>query len=69
MTDQGTPGYAVPGCPYWLFCAVFILDSSELKAGTEKQGKVYGGFPVTLTKCAPGSEGLLAEWELFVKCP
>lgn len=51
------------------FCAVFVLGSSELKAGAGKHWKVHRVSLTSITRRAPHSEGLLSERELFVRHP
>lgn len=51
------------------FCTVFVLDSSELKAGPGKEWRGYRVFLTSTTRRAPDSEGLPSEHELFVKRP
>lgn len=51
------------------FCAVFVLGSSELKAGAGKQWRVHRVSLTSITRRAPHSEGLLSERELFVRHP
>jgi hypothetical protein len=41
-------------------------DSSEFKAGTEKQGKTQRVFLLTITRCAQHTEGLISGWVVYI---